>query len=134
MNAIPPASNGRRVWLRLGTLLDGCAAKPLEDAHLVYDANAILYVGGAGHSPPMDLLNSGQTQPDLDMPGYTLLPGLIEAHAHLFLDGSEFDLEKRKANLRQTPEELLRAARARLDKLIRIGIIAVRDAGDKHGV
>lgn len=134
MNGIPPASNGRRVWLRLGTLFDGIATKPHKDAHLVYDANAILYVGDAGHSPPVDLLNSGQTQPDLDMPEYTLLPGLIEAHAHLFLDGGEFDLQKRKTYLRKTPEELLRAARGRLDILIRTGIIAVRDAGDKHGV
>jgi imidazolonepropionase-like amidohydrolase len=63
-----------------------------------------------------------------------LLPGLIDAHAHFFLEGGELDLDKRAAYLKQSPEELLRLARARLEKLVRLGVTAVRDAGDKHGV
>jgi predicted amidohydrolase YtcJ len=35
------------------------------------------------------LLNANQQKPDLDLPDYTLLPGLIEAHAHFFLEGGE---------------------------------------------
>jgi imidazolonepropionase-like amidohydrolase len=79
-------------------------------------------------------LSPGQRQPDLDLPDHTLLPGLIEAHAHLFLEGGELNLEKRSAYLKQTPEALLQATTARLEKLLRLGIIAVRDAGDKDGV
>jgi imidazolonepropionase-like amidohydrolase len=129
--SIPPASNERGVWLRVGTLVDGFSAKPLKDVHVVYDARSIRYVG---HSPPVEVLNPGQSQPDLELRDYTLLPGLIEAHAHLFLDGGELDGEKRKAYLKQTPKALLSAAFNRLEKLVRIGIVAVRDAGDKHGV
>ncbi|HEY1490625.1 MAG TPA: amidohydrolase family protein, partial [Verrucomicrobiae bacterium] len=129
---VPTATDGCRVWLRVGTLVDGVSFKPLRKAHVVYDQNEILFVGE--NSPPADLLNPNQRQPDLDLPDYTLLPGLIEAHAHLFLEGGELNLDTRAAYLKQTPEELLRHARSRLEKLVRLGVIAVRDAGDKDGV
>lgn len=128
---IPEASNKRCIWLRVGTLIDGVSTKPLKDVHVVYDAQSIRYLGDL---PPADLLNPGQVQPDAVLQDYALLPGLIEAHAHLFLEGSELDLAKRSAHLKQTSQELLSAARARLEKLVRLGIIAVRNAGDKHGV
>jgi imidazolonepropionase-like amidohydrolase len=130
--AIPPATNGRRVWLRVGTLLDGTSAKPLHNAHVVYDEKEILFVGE--NSPPSNLLDSNQHEPDLDLTDFTLLPGLIEAHAHLFLEGGELDLHRRALWLKQTPEIQLQAARSHLEKLVRLGIVAVRDAGDKHGV
>src|SRR5262249_6200485 len=60
--------------------------------------------------------------------------GLIEAHAHLFLEGGELNLERRNAYLKQSPDALLRAAQPRLEKLVRLGIIGIRDAGDKDGV
>jgi imidazolonepropionase-like amidohydrolase len=128
----PSATNGRRIWLRVGTLLDGLSTQPLRNAHVVYDKNGILFVGQ--DSPPAHLVNPGQQGPDFDLPDYTLLPGLIEAHAHFFLEGGELDLEKRAAHLKQTAEELLRLARPRLEKLVRFGVVAVRDAGDKDGV
>jgi imidazolonepropionase-like amidohydrolase len=130
--SIPSATNGRRVWLRVGTLLNGVDTKPSRNAHVIYDQRRILFAGE--NSPPPDLLNAGRREPDLDLPDYTLLPGLIEAHAHLFLEGGELDLDKRAAGLKQSSEELLDAARTRLEKLVRLGVIAVRDAGDKDGV
>jgi len=130
--SLSAATGGRRIWLRVGTLLDGVSSKPLRNAHVVYDQSTILFAGE--NSPPSNLLSANQQQPDLDLPDYTLLPGLIEAHAHFFLEGGELDLDKRSAYLKQAPEDLLNAARARLGKLVRLGIIAVRDAGDKNGV
>ncbi|MCL4703586.1 amidohydrolase family protein [bacterium] len=118
----------------MGIVLDGFSAEPLKDIHVLYDANSIRYVGSAENLPPAELLNPGQTQPDAELHDYTLLPGLVEAHAHLFLAGGELNLAKRSAHLKQTSQEFLSAARARLEKLVRLGIIAVRDAGDKHGV
>ncbi len=129
---IPPAINERRVWLRVGTLLDGVSSAPLHDAHVVYDKSQILFVGP--DSPPKHLVDSGQHEPDLDLKDHTLLPGLIEAHAHFFLKGGELHPEKRAAYLKQKPDRLLQLARARLEKLVRLGVIAVRDAGDKDGV
>jgi imidazolonepropionase-like amidohydrolase len=118
----------------VGTVIDSYSTKPLKDVHVVYDAKSIRYLGNARNVPPPKLLNPGQDRPDLELENYTLLPGLIEAHAHLFLEGGELDFEKRNAYLKQTPQELLSSARQRLEKLVRVGIIAIRDAGDKHGV
>lgn len=129
---IPCATNERRIWLRVGTVLDGVSTQPLRNTHVVYDKNHILFVGE--DFPPAALLNSGQQVPDADLPEYTLLPGLIESHAHFFLEGGELDAEKRAAYLKQTPEDLLSLALPRLEKLLRLGVTAVRDAGDKDGV
>jgi imidazolonepropionase-like amidohydrolase len=130
--SLPIADGGRKIWLRVGTLLDGVSSTPIRNAHVVYDKSAILFAGA--DSPPANLLNANQTQPDLDLADYTLLPGLIEGHAHFFLEGGELNLDKRAAYLKQTPDELLRAAKARLEKLVRLGVVGVRDAGDKNGV
>lgn len=132
--AIPSVAEGQRAWLRVGTLLDGGSEKPIRNAHLVYDRDAIQFVGSDDRTPPRTLLRAEQRTPDLDLPDYTLLPGLIEAHAHLFLEGGELDFGKRKAHLQQDAEELLASAHTRLERLVRLGVTAVRDAGDKHGV
>jgi imidazolonepropionase-like amidohydrolase len=122
------------VWLHVGTLLDGTSTAPTKDAHVVYDATGIRFAGRNGQTPPAGLVRLGQTAPDVSAPDATLLPGLIEAHAHLFLEGGELDLEKRAAYLKQDGAGLLAAAMPRLEKLVRLGVTAVRDAGDKDGV
>jgi imidazolonepropionase-like amidohydrolase len=132
--SIPPASNRRSVWLRVGMLIDGFSTKPRKDVHVVYDAKSIRYLGSARNPPPPKLLSPAHVRPDVELGDYIVLPGLIEAHAHLFLEGGELDFKKRNAHLKQAPQELLSAARKRLEKLVRMGIIAIRDAGDKHGV
>jgi imidazolonepropionase-like amidohydrolase len=115
-------------------LLDGTSTGPIRDVHVVYDCDAIRFVGAAGCTPPREFVREGQVSPDLEAPDCTLLPGLIEAHAHLFLEGGELDSDKRAAYLQQTPAQLLAAARERLAKLVHLGVTAVRDAGDKDGV
>jgi imidazolonepropionase-like amidohydrolase len=129
---VPRATRERPVWLRVGTLLDGTNTAPLANAHVVYDDQQILFAGA--DSPPRDLLRESRSAPDLDLAEFTLLPGLIEAHAHFFLEGGELDLDKRAAYLEQSPEQLLDLAMPRLEKMARLGVVAVRDAGDKHGV
>lgn len=123
-----------RTWLHVGTLLDGTSTAPRREAHVVYDKDGILFVGDKGRTPPRDVLREGQTAPDVSAPDSTLLPGLIEAHAHLFLEGGEQDIETRAAFIKQSPAELLQSAMPRLEKLVRLGVIGVRDAGDKDGV
>jgi len=131
---IPTPTEGRCVWLRVGTLIDGVASGPVADAHIVYDKTGIRFVGGADSLPPRNLLAPGQTAPDADLPDATLLPGLIEAHAHLFLEGRLLDAEKRWQHFKKSDAELLAGARPRLEKLVRLGIAGVRDAGDRNGV
>lgn len=132
INLISSAAGERRIWLRVGTLLDGVSAAPLHNANVVYDKNSILFAGA--DLPPASLLNPGQNQPDHDLPQFTLLPGLTDAHTHFFLEGGELDPDKRSAYLKQTPAQLLDHAKQRLEKLIRLGVTGTRDAGDKDGV
>lgn len=134
VNAAPPKIpvHAGATWLRVGTLLDGVRTSPLRDAHLVFNAREILYVGAT--PPPATLVREGQTEPDATCPDATALPGLIEAHAHLFLEGGEEEPAKRADYLKQNDAELLARAIPRLRRLLAIGVIAVRDAGDKNGV
>lgn len=129
-----PSGTEKNIWLRVETLLDGYSLQPRRNANIVYNATSILFVGNDKDLPPSGVLNNRQTQPDLDLQGYTLLPGLIEAHAHFFLEGGELNTEKRKEYLRKKPDEFLKESHTRLEKVLRIGVIAVRDAGDKEGV
>jgi imidazolonepropionase-like amidohydrolase len=134
MPTIPSATSDHSVWLHVGTLLDGTSPAPARDAHVVYDAAGIRFVGRNGQTPPPELVRAGQAAPDVVAPDATLLPGLIDAHAHLFLEGGELDLDRRAAYLKQDAAGLLASARPRLEKLVRLGVTAVRDAGDKDGV
>lgn len=63
-----------------------------------------------------------------------IMPGLVEAHAHLFLDGGETDLKARSNYLKAPLEEMLSVAHSNADANRAAGITLIRDAGDKHGV
>ncbi len=119
------------VWIQVGTLLDG-ESTPRHHVHLVYDSETIRYVGAL--PPPADQVRPGQSAPDSILDDYTAMPGLIDGHTHAFLEGAELDFETRKAYQSQSADALLKAAESRCRKLIRHGIIAMRDGGDKDGV
>lgn len=133
-DVLQPASPGDPVWVTVGQLFDGSGESTISGAHLVYDALTIRFVGELQRPPPPEVLSPGQTSPDIELPGYTALPGLIDCHTHLFLDGAPVDLDTRKRYLTREPDWLLERARARWRKIMLMGITAVRDAGDKDGV
>ncbi len=66
--------------------------------------------------------------------GAFLMPGLVDAHVHLFLDGASTDLTARSAHLKQPLEGLLQAARDSARQSLACGVTLVRDAGDRHGI
>jgi imidazolonepropionase-like amidohydrolase len=120
------------VWLRVGQLIDGTSHAPLRDADVVFDAMSVHFVG---HNPRREHLRDGQRTPDEVLPDATMLPCLIEAHAHLFLDGAPICLADRERYLKETtPDVMLARARNRWPKILQCGVGAVRDAGDKHAV
>jgi imidazolonepropionase-like amidohydrolase len=129
-NALAPHSGP--VWLRVGRLFSGRDATVLRDAHLVYDDKRILHAGLA--APSADSLRPGQRAPDHHLPEHIALPGLIDAHTHLFLEGGEENPEKRADTLKLPAAELHAKASARLARLVALGVVAVREAGDKAGV
>jgi imidazolonepropionase-like amidohydrolase len=127
-------SRERTVWLRVGRLIDGQCNQPLSDASVVFDATQIYEVATDGARPTTEHLAPGQRDPDAVLSDFTLLPCLIEAHAHLFLQGASVDFAERKKHLKLPADVLLNQARARWPALLQFGVGAVRDAGDKDGV
>jgi len=66
--------------------------------------------------------------------GGFLMPGLVDAHVHLFLDGAPTD-GKRRAELMQQPlEQLVATARSSARQALACGVTLLRDAGDRHGI
>jgi imidazolonepropionase-like amidohydrolase len=63
-----------------------------------------------------------------------LMPGLVDAHVHLFLDGGPTDNATRSAHLKQSVDQLTEAARRSARQNLAAGVTLVRDAGDRHGI
>ncbi len=66
--------------------------------------------------------------------GAFLMPGLVDAHVHLFLDGAPTDATTRSAHLKKPLDGLVAAARASARQALACGVTLVRDAGDRHGI
>lgn len=63
-----------------------------------------------------------------------VLPGLVDAHVHLFLDGAPTDAAVRSAHLKRSVDELTESARTSARQNLACGVTLVRDAGDRHGI
>lgn len=63
-----------------------------------------------------------------------VMPGLVEAHAHVFLDGGELDASVRGRYLEAPFEAMMAVARRNLASTLRHGVTLIRDAGDRFGV
>ena len=63
-----------------------------------------------------------------------IMPGLVEAHCHLFLDGGELDFKQRSEYLKADEDEMLAVARRNIAASLVTGITFIRDAGDKWGI
>ncbi len=124
----------RPVWVRVGQLIDGRNDHGMQRADIVFEAGQILGVSSPEYLIDLGPWMEGQSEPDALLPSWTVLPCLVEAHAHLFLDGAPINFEQRKQYLQQSAEQFLDRARARWPKILRCGVGTVRDAGDKHGV
>lgn len=66
--------------------------------------------------------------------GAFLMPGLVDAHVHLFLDGATTDGKLRSDHLKLPVEQLVAAARGSARQSLACGVTLVRDAGDRHGI
>jgi len=63
-----------------------------------------------------------------------LMPGLVEAHAHLLLDGAKLELDARSAYLKAPDEEMMETGRRNVTANLAAGVTVIRDAGDRFGV
>ncbi len=63
-----------------------------------------------------------------------VMPGLVESHCHIFLNGHENDCAKRSAYLKGPRDTMLAVAHKNVEHNLSAGITLIRDAGDKHGI
>lgn len=68
----------------------------------------------------------------LDLSEYTLLPGLTDAHVHLFMSGTG-DQSRRKRQLNEGFHQVKATISRHLEQLLAHGVLAIRDGGDKDG-
>lgn len=107
------------VALRAARLFDGTGAPAIENAVVVIEGSRIAAAGPAGS------IALPQGAEVIDLPGHTLMPGLIDTHTHLFQAGERRIFDR-------TPEEIetrvLKAARnLRID--LNSGVTTVRLVG-----
>jgi imidazolonepropionase-like amidohydrolase len=108
-------------------------AREFFDGERVWRAGPYAIDLQQGHIAAITPLESSATKAgDTVVP--FVMPGLVEAHAHIFLDGAELNADVRSAYLGADFPTMMAAARANLAKCTRAGITLVRDAGDRYGI
>jgi imidazolonepropionase-like amidohydrolase len=111
-------------WLLVhaSRLIDGTGGPPVNDPTVVVHDGVIQGVYAAR-------LSEGGWPPDaplVDLPGHTLLPGLIDAHVHLVLPGDGTPFE---TIVRESDEVLLAIAARNARTALLAGITTLRDCG-----
>ena len=109
-----------RVLVRAVRVIDGVAATPQLGVDVLIDGSSI------GAIEPHDPARSLGDLTVVDGAGRTLLPGLIDAHAHYTFDPTEGSLQ---VIGKRTDDEILSAARQNAERALRAGITTARGAG-----
>ena len=105
--------------VRNGTLIDGLGGKPVPQAAILIEDDRIVAAGSLA-----DINLPQEDVAELDAQRGYILPGLIDAHVHLFTERS--DLAKR---LNQAFSLNYYLAAERMQRTIEAGITTVRDGG-----
>ncbi|MFE7117010.1 amidohydrolase family protein [Streptomyces sp. NPDC057654] len=112
-----------RVW-------DGTAPEPLREGFVRVEGELITAVGrraDLGHDAADDILH-------IDLPGATLLPGLINGHAHMALSGSDAPIRDYRREARAGDAALAVRAVRNLRSSVESGVTTVRDLGTVNEV
>ncbi|BEL06274.1 amidohydrolase family protein [Actinoplanes sichuanensis] len=108
------------IAIRAGALFDGVSGTLTPDPVLVISGPAIVSVAGSV-APPADA-------EVIDLPGATLMPGLIDTHVHLAFDGGPDPVAALAA---RDDDAVLAVMRAAARTALHAGITTVRDLGDR---
>jgi imidazolonepropionase-like amidohydrolase len=110
-----------RVVIRAAALFDGVSQVLLARPSVEVVNGVIAAVHGQAGSVPADAHV-------VDLPGLTLLPGLVDAHVHLCLDATSDPV----GHLAEMDDDLLREQMAEAARrALRAGVTTVRDLGDR---
>ena len=113
-----PANAERRVLVRAGKLIDVASDGAKLDQGILIAGDRITRVG-----PYADVATAAGNAERVDLSRYTVLPGFIDAHTHLFLDGTDYANQLLKQSIPFRTIEAVTAAKAALD----YGFTTIRD-------
>jgi imidazolonepropionase-like amidohydrolase len=117
--AAPPVAEGR-LWLTGARLFDGTGAPVRVNTGVLIEGGRIARVGDASDSAP-----EGATR--IDLRDRTLVPGLVDAHAHVGTSGAELQpIGGAEPIWPGTTSHFLGSS---LRETLRMGITTVRDVG-----
>src|SRR5882724_8743704 len=112
----------RRALIRAGRLIDGLADAPRSDQGVLVEGERIVAVG-----PYVELAGRAEGADRIDLSGMTVLPGLIDNHTHVLLQGditaADYDEQLLKESI---PYRTIRATVAARTALLN-GFTAMRD-------
>src|SRR5579859_6765753 len=112
---------GRLTVLRAAALFDGVSPTLMAGPTVVVADGTIAAVHGPAGPIPADAHV-------VDLPGLTLMPGLVDAHLHLCFDASSDPAGR----LAETDDDVLRERMAEAARrALRAGVTTVRDLGDR---
>jgi imidazolonepropionase-like amidohydrolase len=116
-----PAKASKATVIRAGRLIDTRGGRVLTDQHIVIEGERVMRVGPAGEVD----VPAGADR--IDLSGATVLPGLIDAHTHVLLQGditqADYDEQLLKESI---PYRTIRATVAAKTALMN-GFTAIRD-------
>ncbi len=122
-------------WIRAGSLIDGRGDRIQENIWLRIingRVDDILNSNSLGIHFRKPEKRSTECPEILDLSEYTILPGLIDSHLHLFMSGSG-DAQIREKQLNSGFEEMKPTIARHLKQLVACGVVAARDGGDYGG-
>jgi imidazolonepropionase-like amidohydrolase len=115
-------------YLLKGRIIDGSLNPPIEQGAVVVHGERIEWVGAAASLPPQYVKASYEV---IDLPGRTIMPGLIDGHTHISFGESRSEEE----NALYTPVEFrtLKAAYY-AKKVLQAGVTSAFDAATTYGI
>jgi len=114
-----------KITLKVGWLLDGADGSVRRGALLgIRDGRLHTVETFPGRARPVE-------GPVLDIPGATLLPGLVDAHVHLFMSGTP-DPVQRETQLSADRDRAWAIIDGNMEAHLAHGVTAVRDGGDRE--
>jgi len=112
-------------YISAGWLVDGSGESARQNALLSVRNGIIVSI----KEPESTDLNSADI---IDLSYYTLLPGLVDAHVHLFMSGTS-NPEVRQQQLETPFENIKKVISRHIHQQLAHGVVAVRDGGDYAG-